>query len=124
MSWQISEPPKAKPDSFASQDWLYQVWKFLKFGSNTVSTAVNYSAKMEDKYILVDATVGAISITLPTATGNRGKEIIVKKTDATGSTVTALPRGSEAIDGSVSVSTSARATPIRLVSDNSNWYIW
>ena len=124
MAWQLSEPPKAEADSFAAKDWLYQVWKFLKFGSNTTAVSVDYSAKMEDKYILMSCAGGARSVTLPFATGNRGKEIIIKKTEASGNAVTATPRGTETIDGAASASTAVRATPIRLVSDNSNWHLW
>jgi hypothetical protein len=124
MSWQISEPPKADANSFAARDWLYQIWKFITFNSNITIVSADYNARMEDKYILMSAASGAKNIVLPFATGNSGKEIIIKKTEGSGNSVTATARGTETIDGSASVSTSVRGTPIRLVSDNSNWILW
>lgn len=124
MSWQPEQPPKADANSYTAKDWLFQIWKFLKFGSNTVTVTSNYNAKMEDTYILMSAAAGVRTVTLPFASGNNGKEIIIKKTETSGNTVTALPRGTETIDGAASAATALRATPIRLVSDNSNWILW
>lgn len=124
MAWLLSEPPKAKADDYSFKDWIYQVWKFLKFSNNTVSVSANYSAKMEDHFIFVNASGGARDVTLPFAKGNRGKEIIIIKIESSGNAVSALPRGTETINGAVSASTSTRTTPIRVISDNSNWILW
>lgn len=124
MAWQLSEPPKADPESFAAKDWLFQLWKFLKFGSNTITVSADYNARMEDKYIFVNAASGNKSITLPLATGNNGKEIIIVKVEGSGNSVTGFPRGTETINGSASVSTTTRLAPIRVVSDNSGWILW
>jgi hypothetical protein len=124
MSWQLAQAPKADANSYVARDWLFQLWKFLTFGSNVVSVINNYNALMEDKYILMNASGGVRTVLLPFASSNMGKEIIIKKTEASGNSVTALPRGTETIDGAASAATTTRATPIRLVSDNSNWILW
>lgn len=100
------------------------MFQFLKYGNNVVSVSAAYSAGMTDKFILVNATAGAVNITLPFASGNLGKEIAIIKTDATGNAVTATPRGLETVNGAGSASTTAKLTPIKVVSDNSNWIIW
>lgn len=124
MSWQLDQPPKAEANSMTYKEWIFKIWKFLKFDSNVVTVSADYSARMEDKFILMSASTGARVVTLPFASGNLGKVIIIKKTDATANSVTATPRGTETIDTAASAATTARATPIRLVSDNSNWILW
>jgi hypothetical protein len=79
---------------------------------------------MEDMFILVNAGSGSVTVTLPFAAGNKGKEIIVKKIEASGNSVVAAARGTETIDGAATASTAVRATPIRIVSDNINWHLW
>lgn len=124
MAWRIGEPPKAEADSYTYKDWVTKLYQYLSFSSNVISSASNYEAKMTDKYILIDATSGVRTVLLPFAAGNLGKEIVIKKNDASGNSVTALPRGSETIDGAVSVSTTTKLATIKVVSDNTNWYLW
>lgn len=124
MAWRIGEPPKASADSYTYKDWINKLYQYLTFASNVVSVTSNYEAKMTDKYILMDATAGVRTVLLPFAAGNLGKEIIIKKNDATGNSVTANSRGSELIDGSASVSTTTKLSTIKVVSDNTNWFIW
>lgn len=125
MSWLPSEPPvAADANSYPFKDSILKIYQFLKFNSEVVIVSANYSAKMQDKYICMSAASGNKSVTLPFAFGNKGKEIIIKKTEGSGNSVTALPRGTETIDGFASVATSTRTTPIRLVSDNTNWILW
>ena len=124
MAWMLAEPPKAESDSYTFKDWIEQLWKYIKFSSGVVSVTTDYQAKMTDTFILVDATAGNRIITLPFATGNLGKQFIIKKNDASGNTVTAIRRNTETIDGATNVVTATKTTVIRVVSDNSNWFLW
>lgn len=124
MGWRITEPPKADANSYTYKDWIIKVYQYLVNSSLVITTASDYQARMTDKYILVDATGGARTITLPFASTNLGKEIVVKKIDASGNSVFAISRGSETIDGAASVSTATKLATIKVVSDNSNWYLW
>ena len=93
-------------------------------GYSTVKTkASNYSATWADGLILVDASTGAITITLPDPTKYPGEAITVKKIDASANAVTVSPYGTETIDGGASYSLSSQNQFITLISDGTNWYV-
>jgi hypothetical protein len=71
---------------------------------------------------LVDATVGNITINLPTAVGNTA-EYEFKKIDATSGTVIVTPNGAELIDGEVNQTILYQNTSFTIISNNSNFYI-
>lgn len=124
MAWRFDQPPRADANSMTYKEWVRQVWQFLMFGSNVVRVSADYEAKMEDKFILMNAAGGARVVLLPYAKGNLGKEIIIKKTEGSGNSVSAVPRGTETIDGAGSAATTSMSVIIRLVSDNTNWNLW
>ena len=76
-----------------------------------------------DRLILGDATGGAFTVTLLTAAGREGWEIMVKKTDASGNAVTIDGAGSETIDGATTVALSSQYSSRRLISDGTNWHV-
>lgn len=124
MAWRIDQPPKAQADSWTYKDWVRQLWQLVDFTNTVVRVSANYEAKMSDHFILMNASGGNRQVLLPLASGNLGKEIIIKKTESSGNSVTAIPRGTETIDGASSAATTAMTTVIRLKSDNSNWILW
>jgi hypothetical protein len=79
----------------------------------------NYIAIDADA-LLVDASSGAITITLPEVT--LAARILVKKTDSSVNAVTVATPGSETIDGSASLSISSQNEAYSLISDGENWY--
>jgi hypothetical protein len=79
----------------------------------------NYTAVDADA-LLVDASSGAIAITLPEIA--LAARVIVKKTDASINTVTVATPGSETIDGSASLTISSQNEAYSLISDGENWY--
>ena len=86
--------------------------------------AGDYQATVEDHYLGVDASGGAITITLPAlAEAKRGKEIIVK--DETGSSgvnnITVTGSGSEQIDGNTSLTIGGNYDAVRLIAGDSQW---
>ena len=95
---------------------------FLKI-FNTVAKTANYTAVIEDDVILVDATSGAVTISLFTAVGNLGRQITVKKVDSSGNAVITDPFGSETIDGEDSATISIQFTALTYNSDGTNWGI-
>ena len=65
------------------------------------SKTANYTATESDEFIAVDATAGAVVITLPAVASTRvGKVYTVKKVDASGNAASLNPNASETIDGS------------------------
>lgn len=84
----------------------------------------SYSTVVEDGIIFADASSGSVTITLPTAVGNEGKEIVVKCTGlGSGATCTVDTESGETIDDSSTYTLSALNKFVRIVSDNTNWYI-
>jgi hypothetical protein len=72
--------------------------------------------------ILCDCTINAITINLPTASGNTAT-IIIKKTDAGSNVVTVDGSGAESIDGGATAVITRRYESITLVSGGINWSI-
>lgn len=83
-----------------------------------------YSAAITAGIILANATSGAITINLPTAVGNSGKVLIIKKSDLSGNVVTIDGSGSQTIDQSLTWTLTTPFERIAIVSDGSNWHIY
>lgn len=81
--------------------------------------SLNYTAVDADA-LLVDATSGAITITLPEAA--LAARVIVKKTDSSVNAITVATPGSETIDGSASLTISSQNEAYSLISDGESWY--
>lgn len=84
------------------------------------SISSNYIAVDADS-LLVDASSGAISITLPHA--SLAARILVKKIDSSVNAVTIVTPGSETIDGSASLTISTQNEAYGFISDGNNWFI-
>ena len=81
----------------------------------------NYTILATDGTILVDATGGAVTITLPTPVS--GKKYIVKKIDTSANNVTIATTGGATIDGAATQTTGVAYQTYVLQSDGTNWYI-
>lgn len=78
-------------------------------GTGNLATGIaaktaNYTATANDGSIECDATGGAITITLPAASGTGGRIFAIKKTDSSGNAVTIDANASETIDGATTIS--------------------
>lgn len=71
---------------------------------------------------LVDATSGAITMTLPSVTTS-GKIVRVKKTDSSGNVVTVQRGGTSTIDGATTKILYSQYESITIISDGTNWHI-
>ena len=90
---------------------------------NVVSKSANYTATTSDFAILVDASGGAITITLPTAVGNTGRMYNIKKTDSSTNAVIIDGNGAETIDGDVTKTITDQYVSLTIISDGNNWSI-
>lgn len=90
---------------------------------NTLSTkTADYTATSTDGTLLVDATSGTVTITLPAASSR--KEFHIKKIDSSVNAVSVARAGSDTIEGNTSASLAAQYNSITLYSDGtSTWYI-
>jgi len=94
-----------------------------------VTKTSNYTATNNNYTILVDATGGNVTITLPAAalaynsvTGV-GQVLNIKKIDSSGNSVTIDGNGAETIDGATTVATTTQWTSYTLQSNGTAWFI-
>ena len=79
-----------------------------------VAKTAAYTATTSDGTIECDATTAAFTITLFACSGNAGKIIIVKKTDASINAVTVDGNASETIDGAATATLATQYSDIIL----------
>lgn len=92
-------------------------------GVATRTVTANTTAGPTDQVILVNATAGAVTVTLPNyRTCN--KRVTVKKIDASANVVTIAATSTETIDGAATQTISSRWVAIEVASDQkTGWYI-
>lgn len=82
-----------------------------------------YAIKFIDHTLRADATGGAFSVTLPTATNVAGKVFVFKKIDASANVVTVATTSSQTIDGSTTYSLATQNKYVTVQSDGTNWIV-
>jgi hypothetical protein len=82
-----------------------------------------YTASAGDSVILADASRGAFAVTLPSASGARGRQYTVKKTDSSAGAVTVAAPGGELIDGAPARQLTAQYAAVTVLSDGSGWHV-
>lgn len=94
------------------------------FVTRTISGADTATSADRNKFILANATGGALTPVLPSAaTVGAGFEIAYKKTDATGNAVTITRAGAETIDNATTYVLSGQNDSVCLVSDGTNFHV-
>lgn len=90
----------------------------------TLKTATT-SLTLDDNYtvILVNATSGAVTVTLPAAASYKGRHYYIKKIDSSINTVTIDGNGSETIDDQLTAVISVQYTCLTIFSDGAEWWI-
>jgi hypothetical protein len=89
----------------------------------TVSKNSAYTATAMDHVILVDASGGAVTITLPAAAASSGRMYQIKKTDSSTNALTIKGNAAETIDGTNTISTTTQYQSYTLVCDGTQWWI-
>jgi len=89
-----------------------------------VSKSGAYTAQTSDEIILVDASGGAVTITLPAAS-NEGQVLLIKKIDNSANAVTVVPGGGDTIEGAANISLASQWDGAILTADGANdWQNW
>lgn len=114
-------PDAAEVDSFVYRQFFSSVWRFLQSNNSVISVSANYTATVKVFLIKVDASGGAITVTLPDARGIEGKQAIIKKIDSSGNAVTVATQASQTIDGVATKSAATQWSFVRVYSDGYNW---
>jgi len=94
----------------------------LAFSYNTNSASASLTAVDGINVQLVNATSGAVTLTLPTAVGN-GASFIIKKTDSSANIVTIDGASSETIDGDLTYKLYDQYNYVEIVSNGTNWVV-
>lgn len=89
---------------------------------NAATASVYTSTALGDSHFCV-MTYNSITITLPSATGIPGRMIIIKKMDATSTTVMIATQNGQYIDGNSSLILSSQYAVARLISSGTSWVI-
>lgn len=88
---------------------------------NSVAPAGAYTADDGDYLILIDASAGTVPVSLP---ANRlGKQLVVKKTDASANVVTITPAPGETIDGAASLDITVQWQTFTLMGIAGGWAV-
>ena len=94
----------------------------LAFSYNTNSASASLTAVDGINVQLVNATSGAVTITLPTAVNNNAS-FIIKKTDSSANVVTIDGASSETIDGDLTYKLNDQYNYVEIVSNGTNWVV-
>lgn len=86
------------------------------------SKSAAYTITVGDDVVLVDATTGAITVTLPKAGPYVGISFTVKKIDASANAVTVDGDGAETIDGAANTPLAAQWDRVTVVSNGTAWF--
>lgn len=89
-----------------------------RFAVSAVQTA-DYTAR-PGEVVRCDPSGGSFVVTLPTAAGNAGRQVIVKNVTSDTNSITVQGSGSETIDGSTLAIASSYGV-VRVVSDGTDW---
>lgn len=94
----------------------------LAFSYNTNSANASLTAVDGINVQLVNATSGAVTITLPTAVNNNAS-FIIKKTDSSANAVTVDAASTETIDGNLTYKLNDQYNYVEIVSNGTNWVV-
>lgn len=90
--------------------------------TQVTTVSANTTLTVDHHAVLVNASGGNRTITLPDATACSGRQYIIKKIDSSANTVTISAQTGQTIDGQSSVVLSTQYQFIKVVSDGQNWF--
>lgn len=64
-----------------------------------------------------------MTLTLPPAAGNEGRQLVVKKVDSSGNAVTIDGNASETIDGAATLAITLQYQAYALICDGTEWWV-
>lgn len=79
------------------------------------------AATADNDVILVDATAGVVTITLPDAVGNKNLHLSIKKIDSSANAVTIATTNSQLIDGASTQTIPTQWQQIEVIADGTAW---
>jgi hypothetical protein len=101
------------------------VWYAIAASSGAVTTtaATTYEVTRADAVLLVDATAGTCTVTIPSAALHTDRHWHIKKIDASGNAVNLVPAAAGTIDGATPYALASQWDTAHIVSNGTAWFI-
>lgn len=93
------------------------------FATTTRNVTANYTATVNDRVLIADASAGNVTIQLPSLANINGREYIIKKIDASANSVTINAATGETIDGQPTKAVAGQWGTVTLVASPSGWLV-
>ena len=90
---------------------------------NVRTVTASEALSASDTLVLADATAANVTLSLPPAASEEGRELIIKKISDPPNSVIVTPNGSEAIDGNPGVTLSVKNEVVHIVSNGTGWWV-
>lgn len=115
-------PPYFEEKDFSKKAWFSSLYQWITRRTKVVNVTTTYSVAADVFWVRCDATGAAFTVTLPASLPWNGRQIGVKKMDASVNAVTVSRAGSDLIDGATTVSLASRYDKTLVIADGStNW---
>jgi len=98
-------------------------WAIFSTATTITPKTVSTTLATKDKIVLVDASSGGITITLPASSSHTKREYTIKKIDNSNHKVIIDANGTETIDGEQTIELSLQYQYITIVCDGTEWFI-
>jgi uncharacterized membrane protein len=108
VAFELEAPAVDADDVYVNSRWRNKVRDFFRNFYRIKNVTAAYTVEDDYYYIRVDATAGAVTVTLPVASKKLGRSILIKKVDSSGNAVTVSRQGTDTIEGSNTVSLAAQ----------------
>jgi hypothetical protein len=111
------------PASGQSVSNITQTRQGLASNAAAKTVTTNYLVQTDDHTVLVDATAGAVTISLPSVSNKGYPYRVIKKIDSTANAVTVDGYGSQTIDGQTSLTLAVQYAGVVLHADGTEWRV-
>lgn len=101
--------------------WVRRLFDLTTYQFEEITTS--QTIRVTRQVYLVDASGGAVTITLPPAKDAKGEWVLIKKTNSGTPNVTVDGDGSETIDGSTTLTISGHNDHYKIASNGISWYV-
>ena len=90
------------------ENWAQSIYNWITRRTGITTQTTTYTVSENVFYVRANVTSAGFTVTLPLALGRDGRQILVKKIDSSGNTLTVGVSGSDTIEGSTTVTTTTQ----------------
>lgn len=119
---EIIPPIDGEADAFGEWPAAWEFARLARASLDFETVTANRTVTTADHLLIVDATAGAITITLPAASTMAGRVVRVKAKSVSGGNITIDANAAETIDGAATLVLSTLYAKTALFCDGSTWW--